>query len=293
MRIASDWAGYEMIDTSGGEKLERWGEVVLIRPDPQIIWNTPRENPLWRQAHARYFRSEKGGGHWENYRKAPAFWELAYKDLTFKISPTGFKHTGLFPEQAVNWDLFRRLIAGAGRPVSVLNLFAYTGGATLACAAAGATVCHVDASKGMVAWAKENAALSGLSDRPVRWIVDDCEKFVAREIRRGRRYDAIIMDPPSYGRGPGGEVWKLEESVYGLVDLCAGVLSERPLFVALNSYTTGLSPSVMAYLLGATVGKRFGGSVSADEIGLPVTGTGLALPCGSTALWTEQPLETC
>ncbi len=293
MRIASDWAEYEMIDTSGGEKLERWGEVILIRPDPQVIWNTPRETPLWRQAHARYFRSEKGGGHWEYSRRLPAFWELSYKDLTFKISPTGFKHTGLFPEQAVNWDLFRRLIAGAGRPVSVLNLFAYTGGATLACAAAGASVCHVDASKGMVAWAKENAALSGLSGRPVRWIVDDCEKFVAREIRRGRKYDAIIMDPPSYGRGPGGEVWKLEEAVYGLVELCAGVLSEKPLFVALNSYTTGLSPSVMAYLLGAAVGKRFGGAVSADEIGLPVTDAGMALPCGSTALWTGQPLETC
>ncbi|MGI5893368.1 MAG: class I SAM-dependent methyltransferase [Candidatus Merdivicinus sp.] len=292
MRIAADWNGYEMLDTSGGEKLERWGEILLIRPDPQIIWNTPKLDPRWKQAHAHYFRSEKGGGHWENYRKVPENWNLHYRDLTFKISPTGFKHTGLFPEQAVNWDLFRELIGKAGRPISVLNLFAYTGGATLACAAAGASVCHVDASKGMVAWAKENAALSGLSDRPIRWIVDDCEKFVAREIRRGRRYDAIIMDPPSYGRGPGGEVWKLEESVYGLVDLCAGVLSDQPLFVALNSYTTGLSPSVMAYLLGVTVGKRFGGSVSADEIGLPVSVPNLVLPCGSTALWTERPLET-
>ena len=287
MRIADNWTGDEMLDTSGGEKLERWGDVVLIRPDPQIIWNTPRQHPGWKKPHAHYHRSEKGGGSWENFRPCPESWPLQYRDLTFKISPTGFKHTGLFPEQAVNWDLFRQLIAKAGRPVSVLNLFAYTGGATLACAAAGASVCHVDASKGMVAWAKENAALSGLSDKPIRWIVDDCEKFVAREIRRGRRYDAIIMDPPSYGRGPSGEVWKLEEQVYALVDLCAGVLSEDPLFVALNSYTTGLSPSVMAYLLGVTVGSRFGGKVSADEIGLPVTASGLALPCGSTALWTR------
>ncbi|HIV19284.1 MAG TPA: class I SAM-dependent methyltransferase [Candidatus Merdivicinus intestinigallinarum] len=291
MRIAADWEGYEMLDTSGGEKLERWGNVFLIRPDPQIIWNTPKEHPMWKKAHAHYFRSEKGGGHWETYQKTPDNWALPYRDLKFKISPTGFKHTGLFPEQAVNWDLFRKLIGEAGRPVSVLNLFAYTGGATLACAAAGASVCHVDASKGMVAWAKENAALSGLSDRPIRWIVDDCEKFVAREIRRGRRYDAIIMDPPSYGRGPGGEVWKLEDSIYGLVELCSQVLSEKPLFVALNSYTTGLSPSVMAYLLGATVGKQYQGFVTADEIGLPVTASGQALPCGSTALWSEKPLE--
>ena len=286
MRIASDWAGYEMIDTSGGEKLERWGEVVLIRPDPQIIWNTPRENPLWRQAHARYFRSEKGGGHWENYRKAPAFWELAYKDLTFKISPTGFKHTGLFPEQAVNWDLFQQLIREAGRPVSVLNLFAYTGGATLACLQAGASVCHVDASKGMVQWARENAQLSGLEDKPVRWIVDDCEKFIRRELRRGRRYDAIVMDPPSYGRGPGGEVWQLEEKVYELVELCCGVLSDNPLFVALSSYNTGLPASVMAYLLGVTVGKKYRGQVQSDEIGLPVRESGLVMPCGAVAVWT-------
>ena len=286
MRIASDWAGYEMIDTSGGEKLERWGEVVLIRPDPQIIWNTPRENPLWRQAHARYFRSEKGGGHWENYRKAPAFWELAYKDLTFKISPTGFKHTGLFPEQAVNWDLFQQLIREAGRPVSVLNLFAYTGGATLACLQAGASVCHVDASKGMVQWARENAQLSGLEDKLVRWIVDDCEKFIRRELRRGRRYDAIVMDPPSYGRGPGGEVWQLEEKVYELVELCCGVLSDNPLFVALSSYNTGLPASVMAYLLGVTVGKKYRGQVQSDEIGLPVRESGLVMPCGAVAVWT-------
>ena len=264
MRIAQNWTGYEMLDTSGGEKLERWGDVVLVRPDPQIIWDTPRQHTAWKRPHAHYHRSEKGGGSWENFRPFPESWPLSYGDLTFKISPTGFKHTGLFPEQAVNWDLFRELIGKAGRPVSVLNLFAYTGGATLACAAAGASVCHVDASKGMVAWAKENAALSGLAEKPVRWIVDDCEKFVTREIRRGRRYDAIILDPPSYGRGPSGEVWKLE-----------------------NHCTAATAGS----LLGATVGKRYGGRVSADEIGLPVTASGLALPCGSTALWTSRDLD--
>ncbi len=285
MRIAESWADYQLIDTSGGEKLEKWKDISLIRPDPQIIWNTEKNNPLWKGAHARYLRSDKGGGRWEVYKKHPESWVIGYKGLRFKISPTGFKHTGLFPEQAVNWDKFLEWIPKAGRPISVLNLFAYTGGATLACLKAGASVCHVDASKGMVQWAKENAELSGLSDKPVRWIVDDCEKFVGREIRRGRRYDAIIMDPPSYGRGPSGEVWQLEEKIYGLLDLCAGVLSDNPLFVALNSYTTGLSPSVMAYLLGVTVGKGRKGSVLADEIGLPVRESGLTLPCGSTAFW--------
>ena len=293
MRVASNWEGYEILDTSCGEKLERWGDVFLVRPDPQVVWKTPKEHPRWKSPHARYFRSEKGGGHWETYRTVPASWTLFYGELRFKISPTGFKHTGLFPEQAVNWDLFGRLIREAGRPVSVLNLFAYTGGATLACAAAGASVCHVDASKGMVAWARENAGLSGLAEKPVRWIVDDCEKFVSREIRRGRRYDAIIMDPPSYGRGPGGEVWKLEDCIYDLLALCTEVLSEKPLFVAVNSYTSGLSNAVMAYLLGATVGKCRRGFLSASEIGLPVTASGMVLPCGSTALWTDKPLESC
>lgn len=285
MRYVKDFRDYEMIDTSGGEKLERWGDKVLVRPDPQIIWDTPKENALWKKADARYLRSNKGGGSWDYFKKLPDSWTIRYRELTFRIQPTGFKHTGLFPEQAVNWAYFMDLIKAADRPIRVLNLFAYTGGATLACAAAGAEVCHVDASKGMVAWARENAALSGLSDKPIRWIVDDCEKFVAREIKRGRKYDAVIMDPPSYGRGPGGEVWKLEEQIYRMVDLCAGVLSDDPLFFVLNSYTTGLPPSVMQYLLSVTIGKKFGGKVTADEIGLPVTETGLVLPCGSTAIW--------
>ena len=284
MRIADNWQDYELIDTSSGEKLERWGKVRLIRPDPQIIWKTPKGTD-WQKADAHYHRSNKGGGQWETLKKLPESWQVNYDGLVFKISPTGFKHTGLFPEQAVNWDLFRKLIREAGRPISVLNLFAYTGGATLACLQAGAAVCHVDASKGMVQWAKDNAALSGLSDRPVRWIVDDCEKFVQREIRRGHHYDAIIMDPPSYGRGPGGEVWQLEERIYDLLSLCTGVLSDKPLFFALNSYTTGLSPSVMAHLLGVTLGRQFEGEITADEIGLPESRSGLTLPCGSTALF--------
>lgn len=288
MRAATDWKDYKILDTSNGEKLESWGKTLFIRPDPQIIWNTPRNHPSWKRAHGHYIRSNKGGGEWHFANKIPESWTISYKDLTFVIRPTGFKHTGLFPEQAVNWDYFDRTIRSAGRPIKVLNLFAYTGGATLACANAGASVCHVDASKGMVAWARENAAASGLADKPIRWIVDDCEKFVAREIRRGNRYDAIIMDPPSYGRGPGGEVWQLEEHVYPLVELCSQVLSDNPLFFALNSYTTGLSPSVMEYLLGVTVGKKCKGTVSADEIGLPVEESGYVLPCGSTALWENQ-----
>ena len=247
MRAATGWRDFGVLDASDGEKLERWGKVILIRPDPQVIGNTPRSQ-RWGEADAHYHRSEKGGGSWEVRRPIQEFWTIGYGDcLRFKISPTGFKHTGLFPEQAVNWELFGELIQKAGRPIRVLNLFAYTGGATLACAAAGASVCHVDASKGMVAWARENQALSGLGDKPIRWIVDDCRKFVERELRRGSRYDAVIMDPPSYGRGPGGEIWKLEDSVYDLIHLCAGVLTEQPLFFAVNSYTTGLSPSVMEY----------------------------------------------
>lgn len=285
MRIADQWKDYRLVDTSSGEKLEMWKEVALIRPDPQVIWKTEPQSPLWGQAHGHYLRSSSGGGAWAFQKPVPESWNISYKELSFVIKPTGFKHTGLFPEQAVNWDWMADTIRNAGRSVSVLNLFAYTGGATLACASAGASVCHVDASKGMVQWARENAAVSGLEEKPIRWIVDDCEKFVRREIRRGRRYDAVIMDPPSYGRGPGGEVWKLEDSVYDLVSLCAGVLSDDPLFFLLNSYTTGLSPSVMAYLLGVTVGERYEGTVSADEIGLPVECGGYPLPCGSTAMW--------
>lgn len=284
MRAAKDWQDYRLLDTSSGERLEKWGTVTLVRPDPQVIWRTEK-GAEWANPDARYHRSSAGGGSWEYLKKFPQSWVIGWRELRFKISPTGFKHTGLFPEQAVNWALFQELIRKAGRPISVLNLFAYTGGATLAALAAGAPVCHVDASKGMVQWAKENAALSGLEDKPVRWIVDDCEKFVARELRRGRRYDAVIMDPPSYGRGPGGEVWQLEEKIYDLVKLCAEVLSDDPLFFALNSYTTGLSPSVMAYLLETTVGKRFKGEVTADEIGLPAEASGSILPCGSTALF--------
>lgn len=288
MRTAN-WKDYELLDTSSGERLERWGDLILIRPDPQIIWNTPKQHPLWRKAHARYRRSSTGGGAWEEWKKVPPFWNIRYQDLSFQLKTMGFKHTGVFPEQAVNWDFTMELIRNAGWPVKVLNLFAYTGGATLACAKAGAQVCHVDASKGMVAWARENAAASGLKDKPIRWLVDDCIKFVQREQRRGNTYDGIIMDPPSYGRGPGGEVWKLEEQLFSLVQQCAAILSDNALFFLLNSYTTGLSPSVMQYLLGTVLQTRRGGSVSADEIGLPVTSTGLVLPCGSTAIWQQTP----
>lgn len=288
MRTAENWKDYLILDTSDREKLETWGGISLVRPDPQIIWKTDRTDPLWNSADGHYLRSNQGGGKWEFRRKLPESWCISYRELKFNIRPTGFKHTGLFPEQAVNWDFMAEKIKNSGRKISVLNLFAYTGGATLACAAAGAEVCHVDASKGMVQWARDNAAASGLSDRPVRWIVDDCEKFIAREIRRGRRYDAVIMDPPSYGRGPGGEVWKLENCVYDLVKLCSGVLSENPLFFLINSYTAGLSPSVMGYILGAVLTEKFGGSVTFDEIGLPVKSTGMTLPCGSTAIWENE-----
>ncbi|MBR3962201.1 MAG: class I SAM-dependent methyltransferase [Oscillospiraceae bacterium] len=290
MRFTKDWKDYELLDCSEGERLERWGKVILIRPDPQIIWNTPKEHPMWKHADARYVRSSQGGGHWEFRRELPEFWKINYKDLTFKISPTGFKHTGLFPEQAVNWDMMREKIKEAkagGRDIRVLNLFAYTGGATVAAVSAGASVCHVDAAKGMVHWARENAELSSLNEKPVRWIVDDCKKFVEREIRRGSKYDAVILDPPSYGRGPGGEIWKLEEHVFELVSLVAEVLTDDPLFVLLNSYTTGLSASTMAYVLGSAM-KKFGGKVEAEEIGLPVTQSGMALPCGSSAIWSKE-----
>ena len=285
MRAADQWKDYELIDASRGERLERWGDIILIRPDPQILWDTPRKDPRWKQAHARYHRSNTGGGQWERYRPIPDSWQIRYRDLLFALKPMGFKHTGLFPEQAVNWDMMASLIQKENRPVRVLNLFGYTGAATLACVAAGAHVTHVDASKGMVAWGKENALASGLADRPMRWLVDDCVKFVQREQRRGNTYDGILMDPPSYGRGPGGEVWKLEEQVYPLVAECVKILSDDPLFFLINSYTTGLSPSVMQYVLGTLLPKGIGGTLSADEIGLPVTNSGLVLPCGATAMW--------
>lgn len=284
MWLADGWNEYEVIDTSNGEKLERWGSYILVRPDPQVIWDTPYQAPEWREKNAHYHRSSKGGGRWEFF-DLPEQWDISYRDLTFHLKPFHFKHTGLFPEQAVNWDWAMNRIRSAGRPVRVLNLFAYTGGATVACARAGAAVTHVDASKGMVTWAKENAAASGLADAPIRYLVDDCVKFVEREIRRGNTYDAVIMDPPSYGRGPKGEVWKLEEKVFPLIQLCARILSKDPLFYIVNSYTTGLQPAVLAYMLGLVVKAEFGGRVEADEIGLPVRSAGLVLPCGATGRW--------
>ncbi len=287
MRVAENWRDYEIIDTSLGEKLERWGEYITIRPDPQIIWDTERTDSRWRDFDGHYLRSNSGGGKWQN-RRLPEVWTVSYGELKFNLKPMGFKHTGIFPEQAVNWDFMSdkiRIETQKGKTVNILNLFAYTGGATLACAAAGAKVTHVDASKGMVQWAQENAVSSGLREKPVRYLVDDCIKFVQREIRRGNKYDGIIMDPPSYGRGPGGEVWKLEDNIFSLIKDCVSILSDEPLFFLLNSYTTGLSPAVTEYLLGITCQKRFGGNVSADEIGLPVTNSGLILPCGATAIW--------
>ena len=283
MRFSQDWKDFELIDASSGEKLERWGDTTLIRPDPQVIWKTPKGD-VWRKADAHYHRSSSGGGEWEKRSIKRDQWTISYKNLKFNIRPTNFKHTGLFPEQAVNWDYMADRIKEANRPVKVLNLFAYTGGATLACAAAGASVVHVDAAKGMVQWARENAALSGLSDAPIRWIVDDCKKFIEREIRRGNKYQGIVMDPPSYGRGPGGEVWKLEDSVYELCYLASQLLADDAIFMLLNSYTTGLSASVMQYLLSVTAGK-LGGECSSSEIGLKVSSNGLVLPQGSTAIW--------
>ena len=284
MWIADGWQDYELLSCGGGEKLERWGRQILVRPDPQAIWEADKRSKLWRQANARYSRSSTGGGHWEK-NDLPQSWPIRYKELTFQVKPMNFKHTGLFPEQGANWDFAMEAIRSAGRPIRVLNLFAYTGGASVACARAGASVCHVDAAKGMVAWARENAKLSGLADAPIRWIVDDCAKFVEREIRRGRRYDAIIMDPPSYGRGPGGEVWKLEQNLWPFVSLCAGVLSDDPLFVLINSYTTGLSASVLSYVTESIFTKKFGGRSDSQELGLPVTDSGLVLPCGASCRW--------
>ena len=284
MWIADGWKDYELLDCGGGEKLERWGDQILVRPDPQAIWESDRKNRGWRTANARYSRSSTGGGHWDK-NKLPESWPIAYKNLRFQVKPMNFKHTGLFPEQAANWDWMQKKIREADRPISVLNLFAYTGGASVACLAAGASVCHVDAAKGMVAWAKDNAAASGVADANVRWIVDDCAKFVEREIRRGHKYDAIIMDPPSYGRGPGGEVWKLEDNLWDFVSLCSGVLSDDALFVLINSYTTGLAPSVLSYITDSIFTARRGGSSRAEELGLPVTQSGLVLPCGASCRW--------
>lgn len=301
MWIADHWNDYEVLDTSGGEKLERWGEYILVRPDPQVIWDTPHNHRGWKQKNGHYHRSAKGGGEWEFFH-LPDEWTISYPlpclqngvpkaaedHLTFHLKPFSFKHTGLFPEQAVNWDWFSQLIQNARRPVKVLNLFAYTGGATLAAAAAGAQVTHVDASKGMVGWARENAASSGLGDAPIRWLVDDCVKFVEREIRRGNKYDGIIMDPPSYGRGPKGEIWKIEESIWPFIRLTSQILSRDALFFLINSYTTGLQPAVLSYMMNIALTDTFGGRVEAQEIGLPVTESGLILPCGASGRWTRE-----
>ena len=285
MRYTNDFKDYELIDATDGQRLERWGNVILIRPDPQIMWSHKKTNPAWDNAHAIYHRSSSGGGYWEPLKKVPDVWQIGFNDLTFRLKPMGFKHTGLFPEQAVNWQLADKLIRKANRPISVLNLFAYTGGATIACAAAGASVTHVDASKGMVQWAKENAAVSGLSDRPVRWLVDDCLKFVKREIRRGKKYDAVIMDPPSYGRGPGGEVWKLEQQIGELLSDVGKLLSDDALFFFLNSYTGGLSPTILNYMVKNLIPVCRNGEVYTEEIGLKVTCRDIILPCGNTTVW--------
>ncbi len=293
MFISRSWKDYELIDASRGEKLERWGGVILRRPDPQIVWSVPdhEKSALWSKADARYIRSAKGGGSWRTFKKIPESWTIGYKNLKFRITPMGFKHTGLFPEQAANWDWFSDIIKSSGRArsdVRVLNLFAYTGGASLAALEAGASVCHVDAAKGMVARAKENASLSGLSELPIRYIVDDVKKFVGREIRRGRKYEGIIMDPPSYGRGPGGEVWKIEDELFELIELCAELLSDDPMFFLVNTYTTGLSGSVMKNIYDLTLMKKFGGDIDIDEIGLPITNGELLLPCGYSARWQRS-----
>ena len=287
MWIADRWKDYEVLDCSEGEKLERWGKYTLVRPDPQVIWSTPKKQRGWKKMNGHYHRSTRGGGEWEFF-DLPEQWTIRYDSLTFNLKPFSFKHTGLFPEQAANWDWFSDRIKKAGRPISVLNLFAYTGGATLAAAAAGASVCHVDAAKGMVAWAKENAKSSGLEEAPIRWIVDDCQKFVEREIRRGHHYDGIIMDPPSYGRGPKGEIWKIEENIYPFIRLTAQLLSDKPLFFLINSYTTGLAPSVLSYMISTEIIPAHGGHVEAGELGLPVTESGLVLPCGASGRWESD-----
>ncbi|MBQ2802836.1 MAG: class I SAM-dependent methyltransferase [Lachnospiraceae bacterium] len=298
MWIADNWKDYEVLDTSSGEKLERWGDYILVRPDPQVIWNTPHNNKGWKHKNGHYHRSTKGGGEWEFF-DLPNEWTISYhlpihKVLTFHLKPFSFKHTGLFPEQATNWNWFSQIIHEAAKdrpsekPIKVLNLFAYTGGATLSAAAAGAAVTHVDASKGMVGWAKENAASSNLADAPIRWLVDDCVKFVEREIRRGNKYDGIIMDPPSYGRGPKGEIWKIEDSIWNFVELTTQILSDDALFFLINSYTTGLQPAVLSYMMNTALVPKFGGHVEANEIGLPVTESGLVLPCGASGRWERK-----
>ena len=286
MWLADQWKDYEVLDTSNGEKLERWGDYFLVRPDPQVLWDTPKKLRQWKKPNGHYHRSHKGGGQWEFF-DLPKTWDIQYKELKFHLQPFSFKHTGLFPEQAVNWDWFSDKIRKANRPVKVLNLFAYTGGATLAAAAAGASVTHVDASKGMVNWAKENAQLSGLREKPIRWLVDDCVKFVEREIRRGNHYDAIIMDPPSYGRGPKGEIWKIEDMIHPLIKLCTKILSKDALFFLVNSYTTGLAPAVLTYMISTEL-KPWNGHVDSQEIGLPVTDSGLVLPCGASGRWERD-----
>lgn len=286
MWTAQNWKDYEVIDTSNGEKLERWGKYILLRPDPQVIWNTPKQAKEWKKLNGHYHRSNKGGGEWEFF-DLPDEWSIHYGNLTFRLKPFSFKHTGLFPEQAVNWDWVSDLIQKSNRPMKILNLFAYTGGATLAAAKAGAAVTHVDASKGMVTWAKENAAASGLADASIRYLVDDCVKFVEREIRRGNTYDGIIMDPPSYGRGPKGEIWKMEDHIYPFIELTTSLLSRDAKFFLINSYTTGLQPAVLSYMLNTAIAKKRGGQVSASEIGLPVRESGLILPCGASGRWTN------
>ncbi len=287
MRFVENFPDYELIDADSGERLERWGDIILIRPDPQIIWSGNRTDKRWNNPHAVYHRSQSGGGYWEQLRNVPDVWTIGFEDLTFNLKPMGFKHTGLFPEQAVNWQLARKLIEEQKREISVLNLFAYTGGATVACLKSGAKVTHVDASKGMVGWAKENAQKSGVADKNVRWLVDDCLKFVKREIRRGNHYDAIIMDPPSYGRGPTGEIWKLEQNISELLTETGKLLSDDAVFFFLNSYTGGLSPTILNYMLKSCAVKNRGGNVFTDEIGLKVTDKGIILPCGNTTIWTK------
>ncbi len=284
MLVSDKWSDYELLDCSRGERLERWGKYTLVRPDPQVIWDTDRRHPGWKTPSAQYVRSKSGGGRWEK-NDLPANWQIVYGDLKFNVKPMNFKHTGIFPEQAVNWDYIMQKVAEADRPVSILNLFAYTGAATLAGAAAGARVCHVDAAKGMVSWARENAKSSGLEKRPVRWIVDDCVKFLEREIRRGRTYDAVIMDPPSYGRGPTGETWKLEDDLFRFVRTVTQVMSDSPEFVIINSYTTGLSPAALTYIAETLISRKFGGGAKSHELGLPVSESGLILPCGAAMRW--------
>ena len=289
MLLAENWEDYEIIDASNGQKLERWKDIYLLRPDPQIVWDN---GDLLEKYHslidAVYYRSNKGGGHWENLKSIPGSWNVSYKNLVFNIKQMGFKHTGLFPEQAVNWDFMINKIKKANRPIKVLNLFAYTGGASVACLSAGASVTHVDSSRGMVDWCKENVKSSGMEDYPVRYLIDDVVKFVQREIRRGNKYDAIIMDPPSYGRGANGEVWDIEKNLNYLVEICTEILSDEPLFFLINSYTTGLSSTVLSNMLRMTVNKKYEGKVTCGEVGIPIKENSLVLPCGIYGRWESN-----